>query len=155
MTASPRRRSSSPPRVRIRPLKVSDYEGAVDVWLASGLGYRPRGRDSRSQFSSQLRRNRGRYLGAFAGRELVGVVLATHDTRKGWINRLAVRPEWQRKGVATALVRRAERALRKEGMLLITAMTEEDNPGSVAFFRKLGYEDYPVRYLRKKRRKGA
>ena len=35
---------------------------------------------------------------AEAGGELVGVVLGTHDGRKGWINRLAVAPAYQRRG---------------------------------------------------------
>ena len=138
--------------VLIRPLRLRDYDAIVSVWRSAGLRFDPRGRESRTSIATQLRRNRGLYLGAFQGPDLVGVVLATHETRKGWINRLAVRPDHRRQGVATRLVRSAERALSNRGINVFAAHVDIGNAPSLRFFRRLGYAVYPVRYLRKKRR---
>ena len=136
--------------IQIRPLRVRDYDAIVEVWRSAGLLYRPRGRDSRKSIAVQLRTNRGLYLGAWEGGHLVGVVLATHDTRKGWINRLAVRPTDQRRGVAGRLVRAAERALTARGIRLIAALVERENLPSLRFFERLGYEVRPDHYVRKR-----
>ena len=78
--------------IRIRTLRLSDYEGMLDLFRVCGLGPRSKGRDSRGATARQLRSKRNMFLGAFDGSRLVGTVLGTHDTRKGWINRLAVDP---------------------------------------------------------------
>ena len=102
--------------VRIAPLRLQDYEAMIRLWRESGLTSRMNGRDSRRAFARQLRLNKGSYLGAFDGERLVGTVLGTHDTRKGWINRLAVDPAHQRRGVATRLLRACEKALVRKGL---------------------------------------
>jgi len=103
----------------------------------------------------QLRKNRGLYLGAFEDSTLVGVVFATHDTRKGWINRLAVRPKVRRTGIASRLVRAAERALASRGIRLVAALVETENLPSLRLFRRLGYEVYPHHYVRKRLSRSA
>lgn len=90
------------------------------------------------------------YLGAFEGERLVGTILGTHDTRKGWINRLAVHPAYRRKGLATRLVREAERGLRHRGLRMFAALIEPGNAASEALFHSLGYEVVPIAYVRKK-----
>jgi ribosomal protein S18 acetylase RimI-like enzyme len=91
-------------------------------------------------------------LGLEVGGELVGVVLNTHDGRKGWINRLAVVPEFRRQGHATRLVREAERLLREQGMTVIALMIEPGNEASLALFNQLGYVELEggIHYLTKR-----
>lgn len=138
--------------ITIRRLRLRDYDAILHVLDASGLKPRVRGRDSRRAIARQLRMNRTMYLGAFDGPELVGTVLGTHDTRKGWINRLAVLPEYRHRGIATRLVRACERALRKKGFEMYAALIEPENIASRSLFTKLGYETSDVLYLRWKRR---
>ncbi len=124
----------------------------IALFQIAGMNPKTRGRDSPRSFSEQLRRNRRSYLGAFDGDRLVGVVLGTHDTRKAWINRLAVHPDYRRRSIAARLVRACERVLREQGLKMFAALIEPENRASEAFFRSLGYEIVPILYARKKLR---
>ena len=127
----------------------------IALFRVSGLNPKTKGRDSPRSFSEQLRRNRRSYLGAFDGDRLAGVVLGTSDTRKGWINRLAVHPDYRRRSIARRLVRACERVLRQQGLRMFAALIEPENRASEAFFRSLGYEILPILYARKKLRESV
>ncbi|HII40718.1 MAG TPA: GNAT family N-acetyltransferase [Thermoplasmata archaeon] len=141
--------------VTIRRLRLSDYAAMIALFDVCDLQPRVRGRDSRPNIAKQLRSHRTVYLGAFDGARLVGTVLGTHDTRKGWINRLAVLPEYRHRGLAVKLVRACERALRKEGLQIMAALVEADNVASQSLFRKLGYETTDILYYRRKVREAV
>ncbi len=141
--------------VRLRPLRRTDYHAMIALFQIAGMNPKTRGRDSPRSFSEQLRRNRRSYLGAFDGDRLLGVVLGTHDTRKAWINRLAVHPDYRRRSIAARLVRACERVLREQGLKMFAALIEPENRASEAFFRSLGYEILPILYARKKLRENV
>jgi ribosomal protein S18 acetylase RimI-like enzyme len=84
--------------------------------------------------------------------KLLGAVVATHDSRKGWINRLAVDPEHRRRGYEGRLIAAAEEALREQGMQVIAALIETNNPASLALFQRMGYAeiDTGIHYLSKR-----
>ena len=71
------------------------------------------------------------------------------DGRKGWINRLAVDPDYRNQGIARRLVHEAENYLSEQGMEIITCLIEIENTASQNVFTKLGYQPYPVAYFRK------
>ncbi|TLZ84701.1 MAG: GNAT family N-acetyltransferase [Methanobacteriota archaeon] len=141
--------------IRIGPLRRSDYDAMIALFRVCGLNPKIKGRDSLPSFTEQLRRNADSYPGAFDGDRLVGTVLGTHDTRKGWINRLAVDPRYRRRAVAARLVRRCELVLRKNGVDMFAALVEPENKASAAFFRSQGYDILPITYARKKRRESV
>jgi len=100
---------------------------------------------------AQIKENPSFFLGAFEDTRLVGTVIATTDGRKGWINRLAVDPDYRRRGIAKTLVAEAEKALRKNGIQIICALIEETNEPSKNFFRKCGYKELKnIRYFTKR-----
>jgi ribosomal protein S18 acetylase RimI-like enzyme len=128
--------------MEIRELTVDDYDAVITLWQESGLSHRPHGRDSRSEMKKQMRRIPDLFLGAFDGLELVGVIIGTDDIRKGWINRLAVRPDQRRKGIGTALMLELEKRLKNRGNRIIGALIETPNRVSEKFFEKMGYAPF-------------
>lgn len=132
----------------------NDYDRLIALWEAAGLHYKPAGRDSREAFAAQLDGGWQIALGIENDQgELVGSVLATHDGRKGWINRLAVHPDYRRQGIATRLIRAAEDALREQGIGIFAALIEPGNEASLALFEAAGYEDWPgIHYLSRRDR---
>jgi len=82
------------------------------------------------------------FVGAYEGDKLVGTVIASYDSRKGWINRLAVDPTCRRRGIAKTLIGEAEKALKKRGARIISAQIEEANSSSIELFKKCGYVEH-------------
>ena len=141
----------SEPPVNIRPAKADDYDAVAVVWSAAGLPASLRGRDSREGVVEQLKWFPTSYLVAEVDGRIVGVVLGTHDRRKGWINRLAVHPRFRRRGIAARLITACEKALRAEGIDIIATLIEEGNETSICVFEHSGYRsDVPARYCRRR-----
>ena len=137
----------------IRQLGLDDYEELLALWRRAGLhSLKPQGRDSRASLAQQLASGVQTILGLKVDGQLVGAVIATHDSRKGWINRLVVAPDHRRRGYAARLIAAAEETLREHGMCVIAALVESDNPTSLALFRKVGYIeiDSGIHYLTKR-----
>jgi len=126
--------------VEVKRLTIKDYDAMVKVWKSASLPYKPKGRDSPEAVANLMRKFPGLFLGAFAEDKLIGVVIGSYETRmKGWINRLAVNPQYQRQGIAQQLVTKMEEELKEHGAKIFCALIETPNVESVAVFRKLGY----------------
>lgn len=139
--------------VTIRPALAADYDAIVRLWSDSGLPSSLQGRDGREPFRRQVDAFPTTYLVAEQGSRIVGVVLGTHDWRKGWINRLAIHPDHQRQGIARRLIAACEQAFVDLGIEIFAALVEPDNEVSSQVFQRCGYaHDFPVLYLRKRLR---
>jgi ribosomal protein S18 acetylase RimI-like enzyme len=125
--------------LKIRELSINDYNSLISLWEMAELPYKPNGRDSRENIRKQIEQNRSIYLVAEMGGKIVGSVLATHDGRKGWINRIAVIPEHRMKGIAAKLVEEAENRIYKLGIKIVACLVEDWNTSSMEVFEKLGY----------------
>jgi len=138
---------------RIRQLGMDEYDKLLALWQRAGLhSVRPRGRDSRASLARQLASGVQTILGVEVDGQLVGAVVATHDSRKGWINRLAVDSDHRRQAHGARLIAAAEEVLREQGIHVIAALVESGNTASLALFRKTGYGeiDTGIHYLTKR-----
>lgn len=138
---------------RIRELGLDDYDEVLALWQRAGLhSLRPAGRDSRAAVARQFASGVQTILGLDVEDTLVGVIVATHDSRKGWINRLAVDPAFRRRGYGRRLIEAAETVLREQGIGVIAALVESGNDASLALFREAGYAepDAGIHYLSKR-----
>lgn len=136
----------------IRELREEDYDALVALWLDAGLPYKPRGRDTREAIARQLREPTAAYLVAEVGGEVVGAVLGTHDGRKGWVNRLAVAPEYRRRNIGALLVAEVESRLAALGIDIFACLVEDWNESSEVFFEQVGYKPFRgASYLTKRK----
>lgn len=144
--------------IGIRPFAMADYNRVMELWTAGGLPLKPLGRDSRENVARQVGLPNVLFLVAEEGEEgpVVGTVIATHDGRKGWINRLAVDERLRRRGLGARLVREAEAWLAGLGLDILACLIEADNEVSAAVFEKLGYKKHPeIVYFAKRGHPGA
>ncbi|MCB2207334.1 MAG: GNAT family N-acetyltransferase [Bacteroidetes bacterium] len=138
--------------VKIVPYKTGNYQTLIDIWETAGLPYKPLGRDSEKSIEAELKKGVGKFLFAVIGNVYAGVVLVTHDGRKGWINRVAVLPEYRHKGIAKLLVDAAEKWLDEQGISIYACQIEDYNEDSLKVFKKLGYIPFKgMHYLTKRK----
>jgi len=141
---------------RVREMTIEDYDEVVDIWVRSGLPYRPNGRDTREHIARELESGNVMFLLAELDGVVVGTALCTQDGRKGWINRLAVVPEHRGEGIGAMLIEEAERRFKALGLTIFACQIMMDNVGSQEFFSRLGYVPHDeVRYFSKRLDKDA
>lgn len=131
--------SSGHSQLAIRAMRIDEVKWLHSLWDAAGLTYHSKGRDSREKLQDEWMANADGFIGAFAEDRMVGSVIATDDGRRGWINRLAVHPEYRRGGLAGRLIAAAERECRRRGLRVIAALIDRENVSSQALFDKSGY----------------
>jgi len=134
--------SDNDEKMKLRPLSPEDYENMIETWNKAGLSIRVKGRESKKSIRKELKFVGAYFIGAFdksKEEQPIGLVIANYDGRRGWINRIAVLPEYRRRGVASALIDKAEEFLKKKGAKVIAALIDKSNNSSRKLFEKHGY----------------
>lgn len=72
---------------------------------------------------------------------VVGTVMGGYDGHRGWIYSLAVSREFQRQGIATALMSHLEKSLAKLGCLKINLQVRATNEAVIEFYEKRQYQN--------------
>lgn len=135
----------------IRHLDETDYNAIINLWGRTGLSFRPRGRDSQENMKKDFKRMETCIFGMFDGDRMIGVIVGSSDGRKGWLNRLAVDPEYRGRGLASYLIKEAENYLYDLGVKVIGCLIEEYNTPSMSAFTKEGYScDPKILYFSKR-----
>ncbi len=136
----------------IVPYKPGDYKILTNIWEKAGLPYKDKGRDSRERIEKEIKLDCNQFLFAVHDGEYIGAILVTHDGRKGWINRVAVLPEYRHHGIARKLVEAGENWLDGQGIGIYACMIEDYNNDSFEAFKKMGYIPFEgMRYLTKRK----
>ncbi len=124
----------------IRPITSDEYDSLIHLWSTCGLPHHPQGRDSFANMIKEFERMETCILGMYDGDRLIGSVVGTSDGRKGWINRLAVHPDYRGKGLAQILITDCEIFLKGLSLKVIACLIEDWNTPSLSAFKKAGYE---------------
>jgi uncharacterized protein len=131
----------------IREAMVADAPRLMELWTATRIHFRPW--KVEWELASVLSRDPGLVLVEEADREIAGSVFGTFDGRRGWVNRLAVSPAHQGRGIGARLLAELERRLIAKGCPRVNLLVDTDNDGAIRFYERLGYKRDPVFYLGK------
>ena len=133
--------------ISIRLATIADYDGLFELWNSTEQSRRALNPvdDSREGIERYLKRNPTTCFvatskdGSGDADEIVGVILTGHDGRRAIIHHMCVHPSYRRKGIAHALVQKAEEAIKAEGINKIFGLVFKDNDVANAFWEKQGY----------------
>ena len=128
------------------------YEELISLWRESHLSFHEGFRDTREEIKRQIESGCVKIFGVKNGDKLIGSVLCSDDARRGWINHIAVIPEFRKQGVAVKLIEASEKHFAQKGLKIIAALVEDHNESSWRLFEKTGYtQDFPgLRYYTKR-----
>ena len=131
----------------IRECCPEEAEALLALWQAAGTS--PSVTDTIADIRGTIESSAS-VLVAEIDRCIVGSLIATFDGWRGNMYRIAVHPDYRRRGIGRALVKEGERCLAELGAKRITALVEEKYPWAIAFWSSVGYEVEPgiVRFFR-------
>jgi len=122
----------------IYPFDIAVYEEVFALWKrCEGVGLSDA--DSKESIVTYLKRNPGMSFVAIAGERIIGVLLAGHDGRRGYMHHLAVDADWRRQGIARLLVGNCLRALKATGIQKTHIFIFADNESGIAFWKSVGW----------------
>ena len=137
--------------VATRKGRPEDIERVLELWRQAEAT--PSATDTREGLTRLLTEPTAVLLLAEADGRVVGTVIGGWDGWRGNIYRLAVLPEYRRRGIAGALMREVDAVLAGLGARRITALVEHDHAWAVGFWNALersGYRHDPTmtRYVK-------
>lgn len=133
----PKKRINNGKPMNIRSFQLDDQEAVIALWRKCDL-IRP-WNDPRKDIARKLQVQPDLFLIGVVDDHIIASVMAGYEGHRGWMNYLAVDPEYQRNGYARAIIEEAERLLRSVGCPKINLMIRTSNRSVVEFYRRMGY----------------
>jgi len=126
--------------VRIRMLELGDLDAIQSIeQRAYPTPW------SRSMFASELAKPTSICLGAFEGDDLIGYVINSRYVDAWHVMNVAVDPDRQRRGAATALLERLFELTRSDERRGYTLEVRVSNEGAIRLYERLGFEPRGIR----------
>jgi ribosomal protein S18 acetylase RimI-like enzyme len=133
--------------MQIRTAVLADAASLIELWAAAGLKFRPAAVPA--ELRAVLARDPGLVVVAEDADGLAAAVLGTFDGRRGWVNRLATRPDQRGHGHASAVLAKLERRLTAQGCRKVNLLIEPDNERVTGFYRRHGYTEDQLIFMEK------
>ncbi|HET8693895.1 MAG TPA: GNAT family acetyltransferase [Aquabacterium sp.] len=121
----------------IRPYCPADEAAVIDLWQRCELT-RP-WNDPRKDIARKLSVQPELFFVGEANGQIVASAMAGFDGHRGWVNYLAVAPEWQGQGLGRQLMTHVEQALRSIGCPKLNLQVRAGNVRAQSFYEAIGY----------------
>lgn len=124
--------------VDLRAAKPADLDSVLKLWKLAAA--EPTHTDDLNSLDQLITFDPSALLVAETGDDLVGSVIAGWDGWRGSIYRLAVAPEYRRRGLARDLIDAAVARLREAGAVRLQAIVADDDVRATGFWDASGWE---------------
>jgi N-acetylglutamate synthase len=125
----------------IESLQITDYAEVFAFWRnIQGIYLHNDYSETPEGFARFLERNPGHSFVARNGGRLVGAVLGSQDGRRGFINHMAVAPEYRRLGIGRQLAGKVTQSLKAVGILKVALFVLKTSPEARAFWSSIGFK---------------
>ncbi|WP_020580797.1 GNAT family acetyltransferase [Endozoicomonas elysicola] len=128
----------TPPAMTVRAFKPEDMEAVISLWQQCGLTT-PQN-NPQSDIHRKVAMDDGLFLVGLVKNEVIASVMGGYEGHRGWVNYLAVSPQWQKNELGKILMENLEEKLSSLGCPKINLQVRSTNQQVVAFYRSLGYK---------------
>ena len=125
--------------ITLREMQISDYDEVMQL-LENTEGIVLREADSYDATKAYLARNPQLNYVAYASDSIIGCIMAGHDGRRGYLQHLAVTPDYRQKGIARTLVNKVIEELKLLAINKSHIFILRDNDSAKVFWEKLGWK---------------
>jgi len=125
--------------MKIRPYEEADQSSVAELWRLV-FPDTPAHNLPEADIRRKLDVQREFFLVAVEGTKVIGTAMAGYDGHRGWVYYVAVRPDYQRKGIGSTLMRRVEQDLASTGCPKLNLQVRATNKAVISFYKKLGYQ---------------
>ena len=123
----------------IRPFQTEDEASVVSLWQLCELTVP--WNNPYKDIARKLKVQPELFLVGMLDSLLIATVMGGYDGHRGWINYLAVHPDFQGQGYAQQVMENVESELRKRGCPKINLQIRSGNTRVMNFYQKLGFTD--------------
>ncbi|MBU7014984.1 MAG: GNAT family acetyltransferase [Theionarchaea archaeon] len=132
----------------IREFRPPDQEDVIKLWDKCRLTV-PQN-DPRTDIEKKVQfQPQWFFVGILDGR-LISSMMVGYEGHRGWINYLAVLPDFQRRGFGRKMMEKAEFVLREVGCPKINLQVRKSNTSVIQFYEACGYSEDAVTSLGKR-----
>jgi len=123
--------------LKIRSYQKYDEGTVIKLWQDCGIvvPWNDPQRDIDRKLSTQPKL----FLIGLINDKIVATAMVGYEGHRGWVNYLAVHPDFQRQGFGKQMMIEAERRLFKMECPKLQVQIRDTNAGVIKFYRKLGY----------------
>ena len=121
----------------IRAFEAADEAAVIALWQACELT-RP-WNDPHKDIARKLTQQPELFLVTALGGSAVASAMFGYEGHRGWVNYLAVLPQYQGQGLARDLMARGEALLTAVGCPKLNLQIRSSNAGVIAFYKHIGY----------------
>lgn len=121
----------------IRPFAERDTDAVVTLWKRCGL-VKP-WNDPYKDIQRKLAVSRDLFLVGEYNEQLIATVMGGYEGHRGWINYLAVDPDYQHHGYGRFMMDAVAKKLLALGCPKINLQVRTNNTAVIRFYKKIGY----------------
>ena len=111
----------------------------IELWLKCKLVVPSN--NPRRDIERKLEVDRDLFLVGRIQGKIVATVMGGYEGHRGWINYLAVDPEYRNNGYGRLIMRAVEKRIRAKGCPKINLQVRNSNDTVIKFYKSLGYAD--------------
>ena len=135
-------------KLLIRAYHKEDQHDVIDLWIQCNLVVSSN--NPKKDIERKLDVNPELFLVGFFNESLAATCMAGYEGHRGWINYLAVAPQYRRQGVATRMMDAAEKSLTSAGCPKINLQVRTSNKAVIQFYESIGFSNDDVVSLGKR-----
>ena len=121
----------------IRPFQTEDEDALVALWKMCELTVP--WNNPHKDIARKLQVQPELFLVGILDSSLIATVMGGYEGHRGWINYLAVHPDFQEKGYGQEIMNSVETGLREMGCPKINLQIRTGNNKIASFYQKLGF----------------